>query len=79
MSKRCRKVRCTQKIASTITSTALFIGCSIFVAIRGYKCFDKYLKEPEAIKISYKFSGLLPFPSITMYVSFHLLTSHSNG
>ena len=62
----CKNIRCSRKIASNISSTALFIGCTIFVAIRGYKCFDKYLNEPEAVDISYKFSGILPFPSITI-------------
>ena len=49
-----------------IFSVLLFIACGIFVAIRGYECFDKYLKKPEATDIKFKVKGDLPFPAITV-------------
>ena len=60
-----RKSRC-KKVVSTIFSSALFIGCTIFVIARGQKCFNKYMKEPEAVDVSYKFNGDLIFPSFTI-------------
>jgi hypothetical protein len=50
-------------------STILFIGCAAFVAFRGYRCFDKYVKNPEHTEISYKSSKNHPFPSFTLCAS----------
>ena len=50
-------------------STILFIGCTAFVAFRGYRCFDKYFKKPEHTEISYKSSKNHPFPSFTLCAS----------
>ena len=50
-------------------STVLFIGCSAFVAFRGYKCFDKYLKKPQHSEISFQSSKNHPFPSFTLCLS----------
>ena len=54
-----------RKIWSKIFSASLFIGCLIFVLIRGYKCSMKYLNKPEGLDMSFEFSGALPFPSMT--------------
>ena len=50
-------------------STVFFIGCTAFVAFRGYKCFDKYLKKPQHSEISFQSSKNHPFPSITLCAS----------
>jgi hypothetical protein len=52
--------------AYVFISTILFLGCIAFVAYRGYRCFDKYLKKPEHTEISYKSSKSYPFPSFTL-------------
>ena len=54
-----------KKHLSNIFGTALFIGCSVFVAFRGYDCFKKFLSKPEKVDIHFKFSGTTKFPSIT--------------
>ena len=54
-----------RKIWSKIFSASLFIGCLIFVLIRGYKCSIKYLSKPEGLDMSFEFSGELSFPSMT--------------
>jgi hypothetical protein len=48
-------------------SLILFLGCASFVTHRGYKCFQKYLENPEAIDVAFKSSGsqIAFFPSIT--------------
>ena len=50
-------------------STILFMGCTAFVAFRGYKCFDKYLKKPQNSEISFQSSKNHPFPSFTLCLS----------
>ena len=55
--------------AYVFISTILFLGCIVFVAYRGYRCFDKYLKKPEHTEISYKSSKSYPFPSFTLCAS----------
>ena len=55
----------SRKNLSKLFSASLFIGCLIFVLIRGYKCSMKYLNKPEGLDMSFEFSGALPFPSIT--------------
>ena len=55
-----------EKVASITFSAILFFGCAAFVIHRGYECFSKYLEEPEAVDISYKFTGQLPFPALTV-------------
>ena len=55
-----------KSLLSMIFSVLLFTACAIFVAIRGYECFDKYLKKPEATDIKFKVKGELPFPAITL-------------
>ena len=47
-------------------STTLFFGCTIFVLIRGYKCFEKYMKKPQAVDISFKHTEKTVFPSFTL-------------
>ena len=47
-------------------SLALFFGCSGFVISRGYYCFKKYTKKPEAAEISYKVTGEALFPAISI-------------
>ena len=50
-----------------IFSLVLFILCAAFVIHRGYKCFKKYIEEPETVDLGYKFTGSedVPFPSFT--------------
>ena len=55
-----------KSLLSMIFSVLLFTACAIFVAIRGYECFEKYLKKPEATDIKFKVKGDLPFPAITV-------------
>ena len=48
-------------------SVAFFILCAGFVTHRGYECFKKYIEQPEAVDLGYKFAGSeeIPFPSFT--------------
>lgn len=46
-------------------SIVFFIGCSTFVAVRGYKCFTKYLTKPQSNRISYRFNSHVTFPTIS--------------
>ena len=55
-----------KRILSTVFSTVLFLGCAIFVASRGYICFEKFLGKPEKVDISFKFTGTQKFPSISI-------------
>ena len=55
-----------KSLISMIFSVLLFTACAVFVAIRGYECFDKYLKKPETTDIKFKVKGELPFPAITL-------------
>ena len=50
-------------------SIILFIGCTAFVAFRGYRCFDKYLKKPKNLEVSFESSKNHPFPSFTLCAS----------
>ena len=52
---------------STSFRIILFSLCTTFVVHRGYECFKKYMDKPEAIDLSYKFTGSdeIPFPSFT--------------
>ena len=59
----------TKKNFLAFVSTILFIGCAAFVAFRGYKCFDKYLKRPQHSEISIQLSKNHPFPSFTLCLS----------
>ena len=45
----------------------IFLSCTTFVIHRGYECFKKYMDKPEAIDLTYKFTGSdeIPFPSLT--------------
>ena len=45
---------------------SLFIGCLAFVSRRGYRSFQKYLSNEEAIDIQFEFVGRLTFPSISI-------------
>ena len=56
----------TKNNAFVFVSTIFFIGCTAFVAYRGYRCFDKYLKKPEHTEVSFKSSKNYPFPSFTL-------------
>ena len=51
--------------AVALFSSMLFIGCAAFVGVRSYKCFDKYLKRPEAVSVSYELNDGNTFPSFT--------------
>ena len=55
-----------KKILSTGFSVSLFIACAVFVAFRGYGCFEKYLSVPEKVDISFKLTGTQNFPEITL-------------
>ena len=50
-------------------SACLFVGCALFVTHRGFKCFKKYVEEPESAEVSYKFTGDVTFPVITFCTS----------
>ena len=52
-------------LSSTFT-ILLFIGCTIFVIIRGQKCFLKFLKKPQKAQISFEFTGNMEFPAVTI-------------
>ena len=60
---------CTKNKCYAIFSSILFIGCTAFVAYRGYSCFDKYLKKPKHLEVSYEASKNHPFPSFTICAS----------
>ena len=55
-----------QKVLDWTFSTALFIACAGFVIQKGYECFAKYMEDPEAVDISYKFIGESIFPSVSI-------------
>ena len=55
-----------RKVISAFFSISLFAGCAIFVSIRGYKCFEKYLKKPQAVDISFQDTRKSIFPSFTL-------------
>ena len=55
-----------KKTVISCFSAALFTACSVFVAIRGHDCFEKFLDKPEAVDISFKFTNGEKFPSITI-------------
>ena len=50
-------------------SACLFVACALFVTHRGYKCLKKYAEEPESAEVSYKFTGDVTFPVITLCTS----------
>ena len=63
-------LKCIEKHVTFLTTgfrIILFLSCTTFVVHRGYKCFEKYFEEPEAIDLSYKFTGSdeIPFLSLT--------------
>ena len=49
-------------------SAILFLGCFTFVTFRGYRCFEKYFQKPQAVQISYEYTGNNPFPSFSICV-----------
>ena len=55
-----------KKIALKTISSILFLCCLIFVFLRGKDCFSKYLSKPQSVETSYRLSGRMPFPSITI-------------
>ena len=55
-----------KNLLSYIFTTLIFIGCAIFVIIRGQKCFLKFLEKPQKAQISYEFTGNVDFPVITI-------------
>ena len=59
----------TKNNAYVFVSSILFIGCAVFVAYRGYLCFDKFLKKPENSKVSFESTKNQPFPSFTLCAS----------
>ena len=54
-----------RKQLKDFVSTIFFIGCVIYVAIRGYKCFVKFSRKPQSNHISYEFTPKVIFPSIS--------------
>ena len=58
-----------KNLLSYIFTTLLFIGCAIFVIIRGQKCFQKFLEKPQQAHLSYEFTGNMNFPAITICVT----------
>ena len=63
-------LKCNEQYLGFITTSfrvILFLLCTTFVVHRGYECFKKYMNKPEAIDLSYKFTGSdeVPFPSLT--------------
>ena len=63
-------LKCKEQYLDFITTSfrvIIFLLCTTFVVHRGYKCFKKYMDKPEAIDLSYKFTGSdeVPFPSLT--------------
>lgn len=54
-----------KKPLSTGFTALLFVACAIFVAVRGYKCFEKYLAKPEVVSTAFRFNGKAFFPSFT--------------
>ena len=62
---------CTRKNSYAFFSSILFIGCTAFVIYRGYSCFDKYLKKPKHLEVSYEASKDHPFPSFTLCASYN--------
>ena len=55
-----------QKALNWTFSTVLFVACAGFVIHKGYECFLKYMEGPEAVDISYKFTGESLFPSVSI-------------
>ena len=55
-----------KNLLSYIFTTLIFIGCAIFVLIRGQECFLKFLEKPQKTQISYEFTGNKDFPAITI-------------
>ena len=55
--------------AYTFVSSLLFLGCAVFVAYRGYLCFDKFSKKPKRSEVSFESSMNHPFPSFTLCAS----------
>ena len=55
--------------AYTFVSSLLFLGCAVFVAYRGYLCFDKFSKKPIHSEVSFESSMNHPFPSFTLCAS----------
>ena len=55
--------------AYAFVSSLLFLGCAVFVAYRGYLCFDKFLKKPKHSEVSLESSTNHPFPSFTLCAS----------
>ena len=53
-------------LLNSIVSIIFFVGCSTFVAIRGYKCIKKFLTKPQSNRISYEFNGRVLFPAISI-------------
>ena len=55
-----------KNLLSKFFTVSIFIGCTTFVAIRGTKCFQKFLEKPQNSKMSYQFIGSQIFPKITI-------------
>ena len=55
-----------KNLLSNIFTTFIFIGCAVFVIMRGQKCLQKFLEKPQKAQISYEFSGNMNFPAITI-------------
>ena len=44
----------------------LFVGCTLIVAFKSYRCLIKFLLAPQSNHISYKSNALVTFPSISI-------------
>ena len=64
-------MKITEEFVSLTITIVLFLVCGTFVTHRGYECFKKYLNEPEAVDIYYKFTGEVPFPSLSICPKFY--------
>ena len=49
-----------------LMKTTLFVGCTLFVTFKGYRCLIKFLLAPQSNHISYKSNALVSFPSISI-------------
>lgn len=52
-------------IAGRAFSAVVFVGCCIYVFIRGYDCISCFLDKPQAVNSRYAFAGNETFPSFT--------------
>ena len=59
----------TKNNTYAFVSSILFFECTVFVAYRGYLCFNKFSKNPKQSEVSFESSKNHPFPSFTICAS----------